>query len=66
MRGIAYRVENKYGEVFETKNYNATKENGNYIQKIILTPIDNMSAEEITKAETHARKVREARKKKRI
>lgn len=65
MRKIAYKVENQYTGNFETENYNLATARGNRIEKIILTPIDEMTKEEKEKAAIHARKVQEILKRKR-
>lgn len=65
MRKIAYKVENKYTEIFETENYDLATAHGNRIEKIVLTPIDEMTKEEKEKAAIHARKVQEILKRKR-
>ena len=65
MRKIAYKVEDTNKKIFETENYDLATARGNRIEKIILSPIDEMTKEEKEKAAVHAKKIQEILKRKR-
>jgi len=61
MRNVSYRVTTENGNEFVTNNYNEAKANGNYIEEVILTEIDETTKEQKEKMFAHADRVQRKR-----
>lgn len=57
MRTVSYKVIKENGTEFITDNYKEAKADGNYIDEVILTEVDETTEEQKEKMFAHADKV---------